>query len=642
MMRLCARTLCLAVCLLLLRGGWADTCQQWSGVPVVCQQFGLKPGQWLFVPEWFNGGEVDERLVGGMNDLELIVIDRTYSAQFLAPKLQECAGGAMKFVCTSWLRPCVMVDDKPVVFPQQTCHKTCVDYVNNCTELLTGAGVAPGVGYLKPRGITWDLWSCDMPDEAAHNTSFYQAANYSFTAPLLEDRNTLVNVSTQCNPADKVEGPAGVSCNSPLEANEEGVCVFTCPLPSLTESQYDALEIIQYLFGWLSWAGSMFLCLSYAGHPQLRSFPANLILMTAASAHIASLAFILPTFVGKEDVWCDGGAEFVPYVYVNQPTAGGRQDPSDAVTIQVDADSLLVKGSWCSLQGLLLQFGFLSGTFWWAIVVFNIFLEVYFPKLKDRVRTSKVIAYHCIAWGLPAVFTIIPVAADRISFNNAGSFCFISYEDSNAYQMACWFIPVGLVLLAGSIFFLLSLGKLIPLFLKTSDRKKRRKLMGVYSRLMLFVAGLLGVYLFIFIYTIVTESNKDEISEGYEDYYSCLLFVNYPDYPRDSCSLSASVTYYPLVVLRALGFSILGFLLFLNFVTSTSMIFWGRVFLALIPPSGTPLTECPKAVTANLKELWETGGTSTYATGSANKKADDTKMVMTIATDEEESPDEQL
>ncbi|KAL6051979.1 Frizzled-9 [Balamuthia mandrillaris] len=629
----------LGVALLVNASRAADTCAQWSGFPVVCQQFGLKPGQYLFVPEWINGGAGDERLINGMEDLEAIVIDRTNSAQFLAPKLGVCADDGMKMVCTSWLRPCVMVEDKPVVFPQQTCHDTCTGFLDKCTELATEAGVPPGVGLMKPRGITWDLWSCDMPDDGAHNTTFYQTASYSFAAPLLEDPERVVNVSTQCNPADKLEGRAGATCNSPLEANEKGVCVFECPLPSLSDSQYDALEVMQSVLGWLSWVGSMFLCLSYIGHPKLRSFPANLIMMTALSAHIASLAFILPNFVGTEEVWCDGGTEFVPNFTVNQLNTGGRQDPSKAVTIDVDADSLLVKGPWCQVQGLVLQFGFLAGTFWWAIVVFNIFIEVNFPDSKLAAYKTKIVVYHCLAWGFPAIFTIIPLAADRIAFPNAGSFCFISYEDNYAYQLACWFIPVGLLLLAGSTFFLGSLFKLIPLFFRTPDRTKRAKLVRVYFRLMLFVAVQLGVYLFIFIYTIVTESNKDEISEGYEDYYSCLLFVNYPDYPRDSCSLSSSVTYYPLIVLRALGFSILGFLLFLNFVTSTTLSYWGLTLRALVPSSGAPLTQWPMDVWTNLKELWETGGSSVAtggSSGSRNRKSPkNTSMVMTISSQED-------
>ncbi|KAL6061311.1 Frizzled-9 [Balamuthia mandrillaris] len=653
------------LCALLLcaQGVSSDSCARWSGLPMVCQKFGLKPGQWVFVPEWINGGEFNERLVNGTDDLLAIVIDRTRSAQFLAPDLGVCAGDAMRMVCMSWLRPCLLTEDgQPVIFPQQTCHEVCEDYVEKCFNITNAMGIPPGVGFLKPKNITRALWSCDMPDDGAQNTKFYPEAsslnnNTFVTAPLYSNSTsepTLVNASnTQCRMGETTKVGAGSICNEPLVANEDGLCVFECPLPSLTEKQYDELDIIQSVFGWLSWAGSMFICLSYFAHPKLRSFPANLILMTAISAHVASLAFILPTFVGTEEVWCDGGTEFLPRMaFKDTSLTGGRLNPSDALAVVFDVDSLLVKGPWCSVQGLLLQFGFLSGTFWWCIVVGNIFSEVYYPHMKDQLHKIKMVAYHGLAWGLPAIFTIIPLAADRIAFPNAASVCFISYEDSNAFQLAFWFIPIGLLLLSGFIFFLASLGRLIPLLLRTTTNdgnKRKLKLVAVYARLLLFVAIQFCLYLFIFCHTIVVESNKEEIGRAYEDYYSCLLFINYPDYPRDSCSLGGSVTnLFPLIVLKGIGFSILGFGLFLNFVTFSSLKFWAQVARAFL----TPLTRrgqeggdegWPKRVARELRELWRNGsGAGSSASGRSSRRKQrspkqNTTMVMTITAQEADS-----
>ncbi|KAL6069055.1 Frizzled-10 [Balamuthia mandrillaris] len=633
----------LGLCLLLSfsqLGNAQGTCVKWSGFPLVCQEFGLKPGDWVYVPYWLNNGLEAEQLVNGMDDMEAIAVDRSTSAQLLAPDLGICADEGMQMVCMGYLRPCVMVNGQPVAIPQQTCRSVCQHFVDKCTEIATAINLPPGVGLMLPKNQTWATWSCDMPDDAPLNIAFFEAENYTFTAPLALNTSQEVSGVAQCLANERQKG-LGTTCEEPLVKNEDSQCVFECPLPSLTEKQYDTLEIMQAVFGWLSWGGSFILVISYLGHPRLRAFPSNLILMTAASAHVASLAFILPTFVGTEEVWCDGGTDFLPRITITQQSAGAKQNPADAVAIVFDVDNLLVKGPWCSLQGAILQFGFLSGTFWWAIVVFNIMSEVVLPGMTEKYRRVKPIIYHIVAWSLPAIFTIIPLAADRIAFPNGGSFCFLSYEDSNAYQLAFWFIPIGLLLLAGTICFILSLCRLLPMFCKTQERRTRVKLAGVYTRLLLFVLVQLCVYLFIFSYTVVTESNKEQINEGYEDYYSCLLFLPYPYYPADSCSLDLSTTNYPLVILRALGFSALGLSLFVNFISFNILKFWREMIRAMAPQEGASLGEWPKSVISRMKEVVEKGASESSGTGSSrrsgkNRKNSNTTMVMTIKNEEEE------
>jgi len=90
----------------------------------------------------------------------------------------------------------------------------------------------------------------------------------------------------------------------------------------------------------------------------------------------------------------------------------------------------------------MLQFGFLAAVFWWAIIAFNMCLEVrtlivffrsskltffqlYFGKLLSLEQTKwkwiRFGIYNNVVWGVAFILMVIPAAAGKIKFAHSGS-----------------------------------------------------------------------------------------------------------------------------------------------------------------------------------------------------------------------------
>ncbi|KAL6053589.1 G-protein coupled receptor Fz Smo [Balamuthia mandrillaris] len=425
--------------------------------------------------------------------------------------------------------------------------------------------------------------------DPATNASFYQNTTYLVATDAADEYAV-----AQCGGAQRTAKAS--DCVYPLvQASENPVrCGLECPLPSLDDEQYDAVKVLQSVLGWLSWATSLFMAVTYTIDPKLRRWPSNLITMVALSAHMAAWAIVFPSFVGHENVWCSfNGDVAVPYMTViYDPDA-----PLAEQSYQVEWDAMF-KNPVCTLQGGLLMFGFLAGTCWWALIAFNMVLQLYFkeklPQSKKFTRWQQ-FTFHTIGWGLPLICAFVCMVADRIAFSTAATFCFVSSEDDAVYLGIFWLAPVCLLLVLGLVFFVCSITRILYLGIKEGSCKK---LLFTYYRIVLFVFVFLTVYCFIFAYTIEVEANEDTVKEGYNDYYVCLIYAK----PEEGCSLSQDVTNYDLVLIRSIGYSGLGLFLFLTFMTLD----WRRVY----------------------SRAWQSMRTATRATSSRSKNKSDNKMTI--------------
>jgi len=85
--------------------------------------------------------------------------------------------------------------------------------------------------------------------------SFYQTGSINF------DYNG-TNYTIPCNNPDLVPIPIPQVCEAPQVSNGATGCAFACPLPSLSDSQYDNVKIMQGILGWFSWVNIFSLVLS--------------------------------------------------------------------------------------------------------------------------------------------------------------------------------------------------------------------------------------------------------------------------------------------------------------------------------------------------------------------------------------------
>ncbi|KAL6054849.1 hypothetical protein QOT17_017153 [Balamuthia mandrillaris] len=514
---------------------------------------------WVYLPPNTTAKELQQSMSGILNALlGLTELDSQCSAIFL------------KAFCATWARPCVVIDGEPHHYPVQPCQSLCHQAVEGCTAATAILKIPIGLGLYFPNGGRAPV-SCLEEETIANETYSFYPVNGTIYPIASNDSSPSSTYFAQCNANQEV---ADSICVEPLYKTGSG-CGFECPLPSLDEEDYDAVKVLQLVIGWFSFVGSIVLAVTYILSPKLRVFPSNLILMTTLAASIAAFAIILPTFATYDQVWCGvDGTYLVPEVSFYN---GGYE-----ARVEYQTDSLIAKSGLCTFQGFVLHWGFLSSTFWWCLISFNMFFTLFFkPPQIAHFEMYQQIAYQLVGWCVPFILAVIPAAADRVGFASSDSFCFVTIEDGGAWFLTFWVVPVGLLLAIGLTLFLCSI---VRIFYVAKQSDMLRKTWVTYYRLVTFILIFLLIYLSIFLYSIFTLSNESEIEEAYTEYFSCLSFLDLEELRENGgCFLDSSATYFPLVILRALGFSLLGFLLFINFFFSQMVFnFWRQTAQALM------------------------------------------------------------
>ncbi|KAL6060317.1 hypothetical protein QOT17_013616 [Balamuthia mandrillaris] len=570
----------------------AQSCEAWDRQPSFCAQFDSwkGPNVFIFVPENQTLDYLKERVAAKVNFVGIFGEDGSLASR--------CNRFWARLTCATYLRPCVSVpgeegQEQVLTEPVQPCQSSCFEYDKLCREHLERLGVPFGKGLYFPPGYSAPL-TCQ--EKETNGQAFYQSASYAVSSNETETYNVT------CNVADP-NGTAFLICEEPLKTVESSGCGFTCPLPSYTEGQYDAIKDLQSTLAWFSWGGSLVVILSYSLHSTLRHFPANLILMTAVAAHIQSVGMILPTFVGYHNTWCGFDTTYVtPEAYL-RPASSNTEE--GIFGLHFHLSKLRVQSGLCTFQGWLVQMGFLSSTMWWGIVAFNMFLSVFLGrKLPNTKRWNLAlqVVFHVCGWVVPCFLMIIPAAAEAISFGPGSTFC--SLDSAGIFFLLFWALPVGIILVVGTLLFVTSLTRLLRFAYQLHEL---RKACGTYFRVVLFILIYFVLITFIFAYSLRVVSAKDSIEEGYAHYYVCLIRR------FDNCTLSDGVHNYPLAVLRSIGYSSLGLLLFLTFCITPAMgRFWWRFFDNLRQGRFTDLLTSDKTQSIN------NSGKNNYKTASRN------------------------
>ncbi|KAL6052673.1 hypothetical protein QOT17_018469 [Balamuthia mandrillaris] len=565
--------LLLLACFNLVLVAHSETCEKWDRQPELCSRFQGYAGDetYIYVPEGSTLAQLKSLISSAINIIN--TMGSTFSSK------EYCNTRYLMLACATLLRPCetlplpktITGDNQqrevtPLLIPKQPCRELCEEYNSpECQVTATQLGLPLGLGLYFPKNYSAPI-SCINETEFA--VPFYLEDGKNVTVPLRQ----LVGEEEEANLPEEWRGgnwtmscnamsvdDFGLSCVEPLVPDyDNNRCVFECPLPSYSEEQYENIKILQLVFGWLSWAGSLLVALSYGVHPSLRAFPANLILMTAIATNIATFAIILPTFATYQKTWCGvDDAYLFPTLDIVDEVVGAY--------FEFKMDELLVKSHLCSFQGFVLMFGFLSTTMWWVIISFNMFLTVYF---RERLPTGKLwnislqVTYHGVGWVVPFVLTLIPTAADRMAFGPGDTFCFVSPEDNRAYFITFWALPVAIALLVGLVLFAAAIVRILRLAISLGEGKKACM---TYYRLGLFILIFMIVYACIFAYTLQVATNLETIEEGYSEYFTCLITG------LEGCTLSEEVNNYHLAGLKGFAYAVLGFLLFLNFCLSEAV-----------------------------------------------------------------------
>jgi len=99
-----------------------------------------------------------------------------------------------------------------------------------------------------------------VTDGEAQGNPLYTNSIMVYTIPSLNTTaNDTITIDVACGQQDLSE-VVPRSCSYPLVQNPDGAqCAFACPLPALSDSEYENAKLMQGMVGWFSWVFRIFL-----------------------------------------------------------------------------------------------------------------------------------------------------------------------------------------------------------------------------------------------------------------------------------------------------------------------------------------------------------------------------------------------
>ncbi|KAL6051593.1 Frizzled-9 [Balamuthia mandrillaris] len=501
----------------------SQSCEPYAGRPLVCNSF-FEIGQPMYVPN--------------ATDMPWLESDSSRLANLMASRFTDegsfnCRDEYFGLLCGTYFRPCLRDPSGttlPLIIPFiSSAYKNAyyLDYdteLNACLAFLEENGFPPGIGLFLPFDPRETPLRCNETDVIYGSPPLFPEGEYTQPIPT-ENGTWSYNLTVTCSNL----GAGQLTCPEPLQRLDDlDICGFTCPLPAMTEEQYNTVQIMQGVLAWFSYVSTFFVVMSYMLHPRLRTFPSNMLAMTCLSAHILSFGLVLPTMAGYNEVWCGGDDQEYSSPELNSFS-------SEAFSVL----RLSMNSPLCTFQGVILHFGLVSAL--------NMIIQLYLGKKGVATGVKTIVfqaVYHTTTWGVPSLFGIILLGADKFVYESSSTFCFITSEDDLAWQLSLFFVPVGVLIVVGGILFVVAM---VCIFMITAGNSKKRAS------------------------TIVIH----DIEEGYNKYYTCLLRE------EDDCSLSEDVTKYDLVLARAFCYASLGLFLAILFCHMDVWRLWWKVISAV-------------------------------------------------------------
>ncbi|ELR23372.1 Gprotein-coupled receptor [Acanthamoeba castellanii str. Neff] len=344
-------------------------------------------------------------------------------------------------------------------------------------------------------------------------------------ADLVPDCSTLPTVN--CNDAspDTVVPYSQADCPHPLKFNPHGsvadpsvsltadeqICVYPCPDPMFDASDWRASEGISISLGILSFSMILFLIVTYSLNPRKRRFPTSYQLWLCVSSIICTTGIDLAVLVGgPERTYCTW--DDTP---VLQSFDGARDNDGQGVV--------------CVLQGMMVMYGGLAGSFWWVMLTFTVFQFIVIQLSSDGVKKALHIASHVVGWGMPAFFVTIALGAQQFDGQVGSHNCFVS----RPWDWGIFYAPVFVNLCVGTTLMTIVIIKVLRI--RSQLKEQTHISMEQVIRLSLLILGYWLVYAYVIGYRIYLEAVRSSIEDAVEDQIACSAATG------DECPLSVGI-----------------------------------------------------------------------------------------------------
>ncbi|MES1907008.1 MAG: hypothetical protein MHM6MM_000211 [Cercozoa sp. M6MM] len=326
-----------------------------------------------------------------------------------------------------------------------------------------------------------------LKDEQAYASQFGYSSGHYFVRSVDGGRHEV-----PCAPIRAVETSGSAFCGSDYMMSVKGGCDLVCPTPFLSPSENDSLIDTRIAAGWVMIVCTLLVLLRLffdnARHkarnarvPLLPPFPARLAVPLSISFLLVAVSFAL-----QPDT-CASDTEY---------------NSSQGI---------------CKAQAFLFVSGAVSTVAWWctfAVCLCGMLSDHrFFTTLgKNReVNTRRLeVLMHSMCW-LPAFLCgILPVALDRVRWNEGASMCAIDTKDGVALFVAVLVVPFLLCLVVGAIAVIVALAHVV----RTEKRLRRSSSATVVvARFAMFVPCFLATA----VITLVLEVRRLGIPGGIRD-----------------------------------------------------------------------------------------------------------------------------
>ncbi len=117
------------------------------------------------------------------------------------------------------------------------------------------------------------------------------------------------------------------------------------------------------------------------------------------------------------------------------------------------------EGTWCTITFLINYFFMMASCLWWVILTLAWFLSAAKKWGHEGVEAVSSL-FHMVAWGAPAIGTIIILIMHKIDGDELTGMCFVGSQDPNALLIFV-LVPMCVMLVVGLIFLMFGFGSLL-------------------------------------------------------------------------------------------------------------------------------------------------------------------------------------
>lgn len=268
-----------------------------------------------------------------------------------------------------------------------------------------------------------------------------------------------------------------------LQGAHESGCRPRCDTEVLfTAADRQLTELWMTVWATLCFLSTLFTVLTFWIDTARFKYPERPIVFISMCYNIYSLGFLLRMFLGSEHVICDVTPEGERYLIGEGLDSAG-----------------------CIVTFLLLYYFGLSSGLWWVVLTFTWYLSAG-RKWSSEAIQRYATHLHAVAWGLPALLTIIIITAQTISGSELTGLCYVSSRPVPLLGLVI--APLSVLLLLGALFLALGHTALVRIRRRmSSDGTNTHKLetlivrIGVYGLLYMVPAtGVVACYLYEYVH----------------------------------------------------------------------------------------------------------------------------------------------